>query len=354
MTLQELRDRIDAIDAEILNLIHQRLTLAAQVGDIKHKNGLAIYAPEREEDLLRRLEALNSSTLLSNASLRAIYREIISASINLEKRLVVAYLGPEATWSHQAALAKFGSSVTLSPCCGIPEVFAQVLSKRADFGIVPIENSTEGSVRQTLDGLIEYDLTICGEELLRIDHTLAGIGPKESIRRVFSHSQSFGQCRTWLRVNLPGVELLPVSSNALAAKMAAEAPNSAAICSRFAANLYNLPVLETSIQDVPDNTTRFVVLGLIETTPTGNDKTSLMVVLQDRVGALHQALEPFRANNVSLLRIESRPSRRKKWEYIFFIDIPGHAQDPAVESAIKSLREQAAFVRVLGSYPATS
>lgn len=354
MTLQDLRGRIDALDARILDLLHERLDLAAKVGEIKHRDGLDIYAPDREEELLRRLEARNAGSRLPAASLRAIFREIISASINLEKPLTVAFLGPEATWTHQAALAKFGSSVTLTPCCGIPEVFAEVRAGRADFGVVPIENSTEGSVGQTLDGLMESELTICGEELLRIDHNLAGRGPKEAIRRVFSHAQSFGQCRLWLRANLPGVELTPVASNALAAKLAAEDPSAAAICGRLAADLHHLPLLETSIQDVPDNTTRFVVLGRIETAPTGADKTSLMVVLQDRVGALHQALEPFRANNVSLLRIESRPSRRKKWEYIFFIDIPGHARDEAVARAIEGLKEQAASVRVLGSYPAVS
>lgn len=352
MTLHNLRHQIDEVDAAILRLIHQRLDLAARVGEIKHKENLPVYAPDREEALLRRLEQLNHGARLPAPSLRAIFREIISASINLEKPITVAFLGPEATWTHQAALAKFGSSVTLLPCPGIPDVFAEVQAGRADFGVVPIENSTEGSVGQTLDGLMESPLSICGEELLRIEHNLAGHGPLQAVRRVFSHSQSFGQCRLWLRANLPSAELVPVASNALAAQMAAADPATAAICGQLAARLHNLPILAPAIQDIPDNTTRFIVLGRIATQPTGADKTSLLLTLQDRVGALHQALEPFRANGVSLLRIESRPSRRKKWEYIFFIDIPGHAQDEPVARALAALKEQAASVRILGSYPA--
>ncbi len=354
MTLQELRDQIDRIDTKILALLNDRLGLAHEVGEIKRKEGLDIYAPEREEQLLRRLSEMCQGTLLPPTAVRAIYREIISASISLEKALVVAYLGPEATWSHHAARTKFGSSVNYSPQPGIREVFEEVTRQRADFGVVPIENSTEGAVGQTMDEFVESDLKICAEILVPVAHNLVGKQGLADIRRIYSHAQSFGQCRNWLRLNLPGVELVPVASNALAASKAAAEEASAAICGTMAADLHKLRIIQSSIQDNPDNTTRFLVIGRQETNSTGNDKTSLMLVVRDQAGALHHALEPLVRHGLSMSRIESRPTRQKAWTYCFFIDLLGHYSDPTVAEALKDLSQRADLIKVLGSYPITA
>ncbi|MFQ3578159.1 MAG: prephenate dehydratase [Verrucomicrobiia bacterium] len=354
MNLDELRNAIDQTDAQILALLGERFALARKVGDYKTAHQLEVYSPEREETMLRRLVEQGLSIHLPASAVRAIFREIISASISLEKPLSIAFLGPEATWSHQAARAKFGSQVSYLPQQSIPEVFAAVERRKADFGIVPIENSTEGSVGQTLDQFMESDLRICGELSLRINHNLAGHGKLADLKRVYSHSQSFGQCRKWLTLHLPHADLIPVASNAKAAATAAAEPEAAAICGALAAELHHLPIIERSIQDHAENTTRFVVIGRLTTQQTGIDRTSLMLIIQDRAGALYDALEPMRHAGISLTRIESRPSRRKAWEYCFFIDLLGHVEDPQVAKVLSELASRASVVKVLGSYPITT
>jgi chorismate mutase/prephenate dehydratase len=354
MTLDELRRHIDAIDAELLALLNRRADLVHKVGEVKRESGAEFYAPEREELLLRALARLNKELngLLTEEAMRAIYREIMSASLAIEKPLTIAYLGPEHTWTHQAALQKFGASLHYSSQSSIADVFSEVSRGRADYGVVPIENSTEGAVSHTLDVFVDSDhLHICAQILLRIDHNLAGNGSIDGITQIFSHSQSLGQCRQWLREHLPSVELTPVSSNTRGAELAASTTGAAAICGDLAAAHYGLTILERSIQDIADNTTRFLVIGKTTSPPTGNDKTSVMFSIQDKAGALYLALEPFHRLKLSLSKIESRPSRRKAWEYFFFVDVEGHCEDTRLIDALTELRKHCSFVKILGSYP---
>jgi chorismate mutase/prephenate dehydratase len=353
MTLDELRKQIDEVDAQLLILLNRRADLVHQVGEVKREHGSEFYAPEREEQLLRSLAKQNRELngLLTEEAMRAIYREIMSASLALEKPLTIAYLGPEHTWTHQAALSKFGASLRYSPQSSIADVFSEVSRGRADYGVVPIENSTEGAVSHTLDVFMDSELRICAQILLRIDHNLAARGPLSQVRQVFSHSQSLGQCRQWLREHLPTAELVPVSSNTRGAEIAANTANTAAICGELAAAHYGLTILERSIQDCAGNMTRFLVIGKTTSPPTGQDKTSVMFSIQDKPGALYSALEPFHRLKISLSKIESRPSRRKAWEYFFFVDVEGHCEDPQLITALSELRKHCSFVKILGSYP---
>ncbi len=353
MTLDELRKHIDEVDAQLLVLLNRRADLVHRVGEVKREHGSEFYAPEREEQLLRSLAKKNRELqgLLTEEAMRAIYREIMSASLALEKPLTIAYLGPEHTWTHQAALSKFGASLRYSPQSSIADVFSEVSRGRADYGVVPIENSTEGAVSHTLDVFMDSDLRICAQILLRIDHNLAARGPLSQVRQVFSHSQSLGQCRQWLREHLPTAELVPVSSNTRGAEIAANTANTAAICGELAAAHYGLTILERSIQDSASNMTRFLVIGKTTSPPTGQDKTSVMFSIQDKPGALYSALEPFHRLKISLSKIESRPSRRKAWEYFFFVDVEGHCEDAQLVTALDELRNHCSFVKILGSYP---
>jgi chorismate mutase/prephenate dehydratase len=350
MTLAELRKQIDALDEQILALLNRRADLVHDVGQIKKRDGLAIYVPEREEQLLKGLVKKSRGRLPATA-IRAIYREVMSASLALEKDLAIAYLGPEATYTHQAARQKFGASVRYLPQASIADVFDSVVRGRADYGVVPIENSTEGAVNYTLDVFIDTDLKIVAQILLRIENNLMAKGPREEIRKVYSHPQVFGQCRQWLRHNLPGVDLVEVSSTTRAAELAAAEPASAALAGRMAAECYGLAILEPSIQDQPNNTTRFLVIGHGACPPTGDDKTSLMFCVQDKPGALLGALKPFTRLKLNMSKIESRPSKRKAWEYFFFVDVDRHAQDPAMVEALEELAKHCSFVKILGSYP---
>ena len=351
MSLDELRSQIDRLDDQILTLLVNRAELVHQIGQLKKDAGLEIYSPEREEQLLQTLVERNKGRLQPQ-SIRAVYREIMSASIAVEKSIAIAYLGPEATWTHQAAREKFGASVQYLPQSNIGEVFEAVSRRAADYGVVPVENSTEGAVVHTLDMFMDFDLQICAQLLLKIENHLLGRGPRESITRLYSHPQVFGQCREWLRREMPTVEKLEVSSTTRAAELASQEPGAAALAGRMAAEVYNLPILARAVQDRPDNTTRFLIIGHQSCPRTGHDRTSLMFGLRDQPGALFAALSPFQELKISLTKIESRPSRRKAWEYFFFVDMEGHQEDEKVVAAVAQLRQHCGVVKILGSYPA--
>jgi len=350
MTLAELRTKIDALDGRVLALLGERADLVHDVGQLKQKTGEPYYAPEREEALLRRLVAANRGRLPEH-SLRAIYREILSGMRALEQDLVVAYLGPESTFSHQAASMHFGHAVSFVPERTIGGVFEAVERGRAHYGVVPIENSVEGAVNATLDRLMETDARICAQIFLPIDLSLLARGALSGVRKVYSHPQPFGQCRRWLSEHLPQAECVEVSSTARAAELAAAEDGAAAIASAMAGQAHGLPVLSPSIQDSAGNVTRFFVIGRQASRRSGSDKTSIMFAVKDQPGALARALEPFEKAGISLTRIESRPSKRRPWEYYFFADLAGHADEPAVKEALDSLQEGCAFTRILGSYP---
>ncbi len=350
--LSDIRQKIDGIDTELIRLLNARADLVHEVGLVKKEAGLEIYAPEREESLLQALVRKSRGRLPAH-SIRAIYREIMSASLALEKDLLIAYLGPEATWSHQAARAKFGASVRYQPQANISDVFDQVTRRRADYGVVPIENSVEGAVYHTLDVFMDSELKICAQILLRIENNLLAHGTLAQVRRVYSHPQVFGQCRKWLQKHLHDAELVEVSSTTRAAELAASEAGAAALASAMAAEVYRLPILERSVQDSPNNTTRFLVVSHTTCPRTGDDRTSLMFCVQDEAGALYAALEPFNRLKLSMSKIESRPSKRKNWEYFFFVDVTGHGEDEAVAAALAELQRHCTFVKVLGSYPRT-
>jgi chorismate mutase/prephenate dehydratase len=350
MDLPELRAQIDQIDNRLLQLLNERADLVHQIGSVKKEAGAEIYAPEREQQLLDSLLARNDGRLTPE-SIRAIYREIMSASLALEKPITIAYLGPEGTWTHQAAREKFGASVGYRPQTDISDVFDQVARHHTDYGVVPVENSTEGAVNHTLDMFMESDLQICAQITLRIENHLLGHGPRERITKIYSHPQVFGQCREWLRREMPGIELIDVSSTTRAAEHAAKEKDAAALAGRMAAEIYNLPVLQRSVQDDPDNATRFLVIGHQGCPPTGSDRTSLMFGLRDQPGALFSALRPLDRLKVNLNKIESRPSRRKAWEYFFFVDVDGHQEDEPLTAAVHELKKHCSIVKILGSYP---
>ncbi len=320
------------------------------MGRLKSARGETFFAPERERTILARLARTNPGPLTAEA-LRAIYREIFSTTLALEHPRVTAYLGPEDTFTHVAALQQFGTQADYRPCTTISDVFAEVERGRADCGVVPIENSIEGAVNHTLDMFMESPLVICAEVLLKISHSLVAKGPRRQIRTVYSHPQVFGQCRQWLERHLPQVELVEVSSTATAAERAARHRFAAAIATPMAARRHGLKILASSIQDHAENVTRFLVIGTTQSTPTGEDKTSLMFSVKDRVGALHDMLIPFKRQRINLTKIESRPSKRRPWEYYFFVDLIGHALQPKVQRALRMLERQCTFLKILGAYP---
>ena len=350
MSILEHRKAIDQCDAQIIKLLNERTKHVLAVGEIKRRAGEEIYAPHREWAVLKRICRLNPGPITDD-SLRGIYREIMSSALSLEKSLTIAYLGPEATFTHQAAIQRFGSSLGYSPQNTINDVFAEVSKKRADYGVVPVENSTEGAVTHTLDMFVDSDLKIVAQLVLPVQHCLLGNCRRSQIKRLYAHPQASAQCRGWLRTNLPRVEVIETSSNARSAELAAKEKNAAAIAGLLAAEKYRLSVLERDIQDNAANATRFLVLGRQSTPPTGNDRTSLMFSVADRPGALYSALAPFRRYRLNMTKIESRPSKRKAWEYFFFVDCDGHATDRRIAKALAQLGEHCSFVKVLGSYP---
>ena len=350
MNIPEHRKAIDKLDAKIVKLLSERTQHVLEIGAIKLKAGEEIYAPHRELAVLQRLCRLNLGPI-TDESLRAIYREIMSSALSLQKTMRITYLGPEATFTHQAAIRRFGSSLRYQPQKTITDVFNEVSKNRADYGVVPIENSTEGVVTHTLDMFVDSDLKIVSQIVLRVQHCLLSDSKKSQLKKLFAHPQALAQCRAWVQNNLPRVEIVETSSNARSAELAAKEKGAAAIAGQLASEKYGLAVLEYDIQDNAANATRFLVLGRQCSPATGHDRTSLMISLVDKVGALHRALAAFRRYRINMTKIESRPSKRKAWEYFFFIDCDGHVSDQKVAKAIGELEQQCSFVKVLGSYP---
>lgn len=351
--LSELRNKIDALDAEILTLINQRATLAVEVAKTKKAAGEVgcFYRPDREALVLRRIKTLNQGPL-SDATTVKFFREIMSACLALEKPLQVAFLGPQGTFTQQAAFKHFGHAVQVLPKASIDEIFTAVENNQCQFGIVPVENSTEGVITNTLDRFVLSKLRICGEVEIRIHQNLLGnVAELSEINKIYSHQQSLAQCRKWLDQNFPHVTRTAVNSNAEAAQLAANQSGTAAIAGEVAADLYDLQVLEKHIEDEADNTTRFLIVGEQTAAPTGKDKTSLLISTGNQAGALHKVLEPFAEYGISLNRIESRPSRQGLWDYVFFIDINGHCDDDKVVAVLESLKKTVSMLKILGSYP---
>ncbi len=346
--LLNLRNNIDRLDEEILERLAERARNAQRIGEIKQGN---LYRPEREAQVLRRLGERNPGPLPDTAVQR-VFREIMSACLALEQPLKVAYLGPAGTFSEGASRKHFGAAPLFQPLATIDDVFRAVEAGNVDYGVVPVENSTEGAVGRTLDLLLANPLRICGEVKLRIhQHLLSQADGMGAAKRLYSHAQSLAQCHEWLNRNLASLPRVPVESNAEAARLAAEDPESCAIASEAAAELYGLNILAANIEDDPNNTTRFLVIGHHDAGPSGKDKTSLVCSATNRPGAMHALLEPLARHGVSMTKLQSRPARSGLWEYVFYIDIEGHQEDVPVGQALKELNDKAAFVKVLGSYP---
>ncbi|PIQ84883.1 MAG: prephenate dehydratase [Candidatus Omnitrophica bacterium CG11_big_fil_rev_8_21_14_0_20_43_6] len=350
MSLNKLRKKIDLLDKKLINLLNLRAAATKDIGKIKINTSKKVYVPEREMQVLNRISSLNKGPLKKSA-LEAIYREVMSASLALEKPLKIAYLGPQASFTNLAAIKKFGSQVSYVACNSIADVFLEVEKDSADYGVVPIENSIEGAVSHTLDVFVDSDLKICSQVILEVTHNLLANCAKNKIRYVYSNPQVFGQCRIWLQKNLPNAQLIDVSSTTRAAEMAKKEKNSAAIASLLASEVYGLKVLASGIQDSAHNITRFLVVGKNVASRTGQDKTSLFFSIKDRVGALYEMLLPFRKYGVNLTKIESRPSKKKAWEYYFFVDILGHQDDVLIKKALNELERKCSYLKILGSYP---
>jgi chorismate mutase/prephenate dehydratase len=373
VNIPEHRKAIDKLDAHIVRLLNKRTRHVLAIGDIKLAAGEEIYAPHRERAVFERVCKSNAGPM-TDEQLRAIYREIMSSALALEKTMTIAYLGPEATFTHQAAIRRFGSSLRYASQKTVADVFTEVAKNRADYGVVPVENSTEGVVTHTLDMFVDSDLKIVSQIVLPISYCLAtksSLVKTAEIQRIYAHPQALAQCRSWVQKNLPDAEVIETSSNASSAQNASlpqmmlleswksqkkttmELEHVAAITGILAAEKYELQILEQDIQDNAANATRFLVLGRQCSPPTGDDRTSLMVSVSDKVGALHEAIAAFRRYKINMTKIESRPSKRKAWEYFFFIDCDGHAQDKKVAKAIQHLGTHCNFVKILGSYPNT-
>lgn len=351
--IEALRQNIDQIDRDLVRLLNERLQFAMKIGAIKNTEGGAVYVPKREEEVLTKVANLNAGPMPENA-IRAIYREIMSASISMERKTVVAYLGPVATYTQQAAVKKFGASLDYVAYPGIGDVFHAVERGEADYGVVPIENSSEGAVFHSLDMFIESDLKVVSQIYLDIVHNLISVSPLSEIKTVYSKDQAIGQCRRWLSQHLPNVELVSFPSTAAAVEKVKGMKGAAAIASGLAAELYEVPIAAAAIQDRMNNVTRFLVLGkngICEPLGEGRDKTSLLISLTDEVGILERILVRFSKRNLNLSKIESRPSGKRLWEYVFFIDLVGHYQDPVVREAIEDVKSLGVQVKWLGSYP---
>jgi chorismate mutase/prephenate dehydratase len=350
VTIDDLRGRIDEINRKLVRLLSDRAKAAHQIGLIKQVDGTPVYQPARERQVIERVLSYNEGPL-SGEHLRRIFTEIISACASLEHPIRVGYLGPEFSYSHEAAVSRFGSSAELVPEPSFAAIFQALENERSDYGLVPVENSTEGAVNLTLDRLIETTAVIIGEVLLPIRHMLMAREDADNFMRILSHQQSLAQCRTYLATNYPHCELEAMASNSLAAKQAAENPAIAAIGPAAAARGYGLKIIAENIQDLAHNTTRFLVLGREAVARSGSDKTSLLFALPERAGALHSALSLFARQHINLTMIQSRPHRESAWEYVFFVDLEGHRSEPKVARALAGLERQALFLKVLGSYP---
>lgn len=350
-SVDALRKKIDRIDKKIVELLNERASLALRIGHRKSLGNQEVYVPSREKEICERISFINRGPL-SNEAIRTIYREILSASRSLEGPIKVAYLGPEASFTHMAAREQFGSIMAFVPLRSIADVFQDVSQGRANYGVVPIENSSEGVVAHTLDMLVESDVKICAEVCLEIHlHLLSRSGRFEDIERVVSHPQALAQCRRFLATRCPGIRVDEVASTAQAAQMAAEDPSLAAVASSVAKDFYGLQAVESNIEDHANNITRFLVIGEHEPAPSGDDKTSIAFSVKDEVGILHRMLEPFAKNRINLTKIESRPLKNKPWEYMFFLDMEGHRREPRIQRALKKLEKSCLFMKILGSYP---
>lgn len=352
--LGAVRREIDAIDASLLQLLNQRATCAQRVGEIKARHGEAgfIYRPEREAQVLRRIQQENPGPLSSEA-VTWLFREVMSACLSLEQPLSVAFLGPLGSFTGSAAAKHFGHAANLLPQTSIDAVFRETEAGHAHYAVVPIENSTEGAVGRSMDLLFATSLKVCGEVVLRIHHNLlTRVARLDEVKKIYSHAQSLAQCHEWLDRNLPQVPRISVASNSQAAELALNEDGAAAIAGEAAAERFKVPILVANIEDEPNNTTRFLVLGHHDTGASGNDKTSLIMSAPNRTGSLHGLLLPFAQAGVSMTRLESRPARHTLWDYVFFVDIDGHRDDQKVAQALAELQQQAAYLKVLGSYPA--
>lgn len=352
--LEQHRKEIDKIDEKIVDLLNERAKIVIGIGKLKQDQQADFHSAQRERDIVDRLSKLNKGPFGQEA-LRAVFREIFSVSLSLEGPIKVAYLGPRATFTHMACMQRFGVSATYLPVDSISEAFSEVERGRADYGVVPIENSTEGVVSHTLDQFIDSPLKIYGEVLQEVTHhLLSRSGKMEDIKKIYSHSHAIGQCTAWLEKHLPRIPLVEVYSTAKAAELCAEDQTSAAIASELAAHLYGLQIVKKRIEDAVGNVTRFLVISQKLPEKTGKDKTSILISIKDRVGALYDLLRPFASHGVNMTKIESRPSRRKAWEYFFFVDLEGHTEDEKIRHALEEVKGRCLFLKVLGSYPTYS
>ena len=348
--LSHLRDRIDSLDEEILLRLNERAKLVQQIGEIKDHFESDIYIPSREKAIFARLEGINTGPLPDEA-VYAIFREVISACRALESEMTIAYLGSEGSYHHAVAQRHFGRSARFIPVPTISAIFDEVEHRRAHFGVVAIENSIEGMVGETLDRITHAQVQVVGEAFLPITHNLISQSELHQIDKVYSHPQALAQCRRWLESNLPGVRVIDTASTVLGVKYCRDDPRAAAISSDLAAELYDLPILVRGLEDYAGNTTRFFVIGKSLSLPTADDKTSLVVFVRDRVGALYTMLEPFKRFGISITNIVSRPVKQEAWQYMFFLELKGHVQDPNVTQALQEIEKNSLYVKILGSYP---
>ena len=351
MSLSKLREKIDGIDGRILDLINQRAKVVADISRLKEKNKIGVFFPGREAEILRRIKALNKGPV-ENSDIEIIFRDVLSVCRAIQTTLNIAYLGPEGTFTHLAAVKKFGKRSHFISCGNINEVFEAVSKKRADYGVVPIENSIEGAVNYTLDIFIESDMKICSEAALSISHSLLRVSGEKKLKKIYSNPQVFSQCRQWLLREYPKAQLIPTATTAEAAIMAGKDEFSACIGNSMLAVLYNLKEIKSHIEDSLFNVTRFLVISDKDnSSPTRRDKTSILFSVKDEAGALHKAIYSFKKYGINLTKIESRPSKKKPWEYYFFVDFEGHRKQEYVEKALKTLEKKCIFLKILGSYP---
>ncbi|MGV7210532.1 prephenate dehydratase [Oxalobacteraceae bacterium A2-2] len=349
--LKPLREQIDSIDAQILDLLNRRARVAQEVGHVKAETNAPVFRPEREAQVLRGVAERNPGPM-GDTEVQTIFREIMSACRSLEKRVTVAFLGPAGTYSEQAVYQQFGSAVDVLACGNIDEVFRATEAGTAEFGVVPVENSTEGAIGRTLDLLLHTPLSISGEVAIAVRHSLlTGTGNMEGVTAICAHAQALAQCQIWLNNNYPDIERRAVSSNAEAARMARDDHTIAAIAGERAGVRYGLGTIKANIQDDPHNRTRFAVIGQLQPGPSGKDRTSIALAAPHKAGSVYRLLESLALNNVSMTRFESRPARNGNWEYYFYVDVEGHVQDASVAKALEQLQGNAAFFKVLGSYP---
>ncbi len=350
MSLEELRNQIDRLDKQLVKLLNERAQVVIEIGKLKTQAGKPIYSPDREKEVLARITAANEGPL-PNRCLVAIWRELMSGSFALEKPLRIGYLGPEGSFSHTAAMLKFGQSVEYEPLADIRSIFDEVSKGHCDLGLVPIENTTGGGVIETFDALIDSDVKICSEVLMSIHHNLLANCPIEKIEKIYSKPEVFAQCRNWLSATFKEAKTIAVASTAKAAQLAAEEQNAAAIGSAIAAELYGLKIACENIEDVANNITRFLVIAREDAKPTGEDKTAMMFSTAHKAGALADVLDVLRRYNINLTNIESRPSKKREWEYYFFVDFVGHRMDKQVQKGLEEARQHCLQLSILGSFP---